>query len=75
MSSTNPILVPLNEAAAILGRCRRSLYDLIAINAIEAVKSGRCTLIRYESLKRYAASLPPAAIKFDDRARAKANGQ
>lgn len=74
MSSTDPILVPLNEAAVMLGRCRRSLYDLIAVNAIEAVKSGRCTLVKYESLKRYVASLPAATIKLDNRARVKAHG-
>ena len=75
MSSTNPILIPLNEAAAIVGRCRRSVYDLIAANKIAAVKSGRCTLVVFESLKNYAASLPAATIKFDDRARVKANRQ
>jgi hypothetical protein len=30
MTTSDRILVPLNEAAAIIGRCRRSLYDLIA---------------------------------------------
>lgn len=74
MSTSDPILIPLNQAAAIIGRCRRSLYDLIAIDAIRAVKSGRSTLVVYELLKQYAASLPQATIKFDERARVKANG-
>ena len=65
----DPILIPLNEAAAVIGRCRRSLYDLIAAGAIDAVKSGRSTLVKYDSLKAYAASLPTAKIKFDDRSK------
>jgi excisionase family DNA binding protein len=64
---SDPILIPLNEAASVIGRCRRSLYDLIAAGAIDAVKSGRSTLVVYDSLKQYAASLPTAKIKFDDR--------
>jgi excisionase family DNA binding protein len=66
---SDPILMPLNEAAAAIGRCRRSLYDLIASGSINAVKSGRSTLVVYDSLKQYAASLPAAKIKFDDRSR------
>jgi hypothetical protein len=74
MSRVDPILIPLNEAAAMVDRCRRSVYDLIADNKIAAVKSGRCTLVVFESLKSYAASLPAATIKLDDRARVKVNG-
>jgi len=66
---SDPILVPLNEAAAAIGRCRRSVYDLIAAGAIDAVKSGRSTLVVFKSLKQYADSLPAAKIKFDDRSR------
>jgi excisionase family DNA binding protein len=66
---TDPILIPLNEAASVIGRCRRSLYDLIAAGAIDAVKSGRSTLVVYDSLKQYADSLPTAKIKLDDRSR------
>ena len=69
MTTPDPILIPLNQAATVIGRCRRSLYDLIAAGSIDAVKSGRSTLVVFESLKRYADNLPVATIKFDDRAR------
>jgi hypothetical protein len=72
-TTTDPILIPLNQAAAIIGRCRRSVYDLIAVDAIKAVKSGRSTLVVYDSLKQYAASLPTAKIKFDDRTKRYSN--
>jgi excisionase family DNA binding protein len=71
----DPILIPLNEAATVIGRCRRSLYVLIAAGTIEAVKSGRSTLVVYDSLKQYAASLPTAKIKFDDRSKRYANAR
>jgi excisionase family DNA binding protein len=60
---SNPILIPINEASALIGKCRRGVYQLIATNQIRAVKSGRSTLIVYESLQRYVESVPPAKIK------------
>ena len=64
-----PLLVSINEGAVIIGRSRRTTYELIAAGALKAVKSGRSTLLVYNSLKQYAASLPAAKIKLDDRAR------
>jgi excisionase family DNA binding protein len=66
---TDSILVPINQGAAIIGRSRRTTYGLIAAGVLKAVKSGRSTLLVYESLEQYAASLPAAKIKLDDRAR------
>jgi excisionase family DNA binding protein len=60
---SSPILVPINEASALIGKCRRGIYQLIATGEIEARKSGRSTLVVYESLMRYVDSLPAAKIK------------
>jgi len=60
----DPILVPVKDSADILGQSRTTIYELIAAEKIKAVKSGRSTLIVYESLKQYAASLPSAKIIY-----------
>lgn len=60
----DPILVPVKDSADILGQSRTTIYELIAAEKIKAVKSGRSTLIVYESLKQYAASLPAAEITY-----------
>ena len=64
MSELQPLLVPINKASAIIGKCRRGIYQLIAADQLKAVKSGRSTLIVYESLKQYAANLPVAKFKM-----------
>jgi hypothetical protein len=63
MSELQPILVPISQASVIIGKCRRGIYQLIATDQLKAVKSGRNTLVVYESLKQYAASLPAAKIR------------
>ena len=45
------------------GKCRRGIYQLIATDQLKAVKSGRSTLVVYESLKQYAANLPVAKFR------------
>jgi excisionase family DNA binding protein len=60
---SSPILIPINEASTLIGKCRRGVYQLIATEQIKAVKSGRSTLIVYESLMRYVDGLPTAKIK------------
>ena len=67
----DPILVPVKDSADILGQSRTTIYELIAAEKIKAVKSGRSTLIVYESLKQYAASLPSVKIIYG---RGKRNG-
>lgn len=61
--NNSPILVSIDEAAERIGLCRRTVYQLIATDRIQAVKAGRSTRVIFESLKQYAASLPPAKIK------------
>jgi excisionase family DNA binding protein len=67
--TTDPVLVPLNQAATMIGQHRRTIYSLIAAGRIKAVKSGRSTLVVYDSIKQYIASLPPAQFKLDARAK------
>lgn len=64
---TNPILVPIKQASAIIGRCHRSIYEMIATDKIKAVKSDGRTLVVYSSLLAYADSLPEAKVKADTR--------
>jgi hypothetical protein len=63
MNDIQPILIPIAQASAVIGKCRRGIYQLIARDQIKAVKSGRNTLVVYESLKEYAANLPAAKFK------------
>jgi hypothetical protein len=39
------------------------IYELMATGALKAVKSGRNTLIMYDSIREYVANLPAAKIK------------
>jgi hypothetical protein len=64
-----PILCSIEAAEALIGRGRRSIIDAVARGSIQAVKSDRRTLIVVQSLRDYAASLPKAVIKPDNRAR------
>ena len=64
---TDPILVPIKQASQIIGRCNRSIYEMIATDKIKAVKSDGRTLIVYASLLEYADSLPLAKVKPDTR--------
>jgi hypothetical protein len=57
-----PILVPVKQASAMIGRGTQAIYDLIGGGKIRAVKSDGRTLIVVESLHEYAASLPPAKV-------------
>ena len=65
---TDPILVPIKQASAIIGRCHRSIYEMIATDKIKAgFKSDGRTLVVYSSLLAYADSLPEAKVKADTR--------
>jgi hypothetical protein len=63
MSSLSPILCRIPQAATMISRCERFIYEAIATGQIEAVKSNKRTLVVVESLYRYAAALPRAKIK------------
>jgi excisionase family DNA binding protein len=60
---SEPILITIDQTSALIGRCRRGIYQLIATDQIRAVKSGRATLVVYESLKQYVDNLPAMKCK------------
>jgi hypothetical protein len=55
-----PLLCSIQAGTAIIGRSERFIIDAIARGMIRAVKSDRRTLLVVQSLRDYAASLPPA---------------
>jgi excisionase family DNA binding protein len=63
LAGRDPILVPVNQASAIIARSPRMVYEMMAAGELRAVKSGRNTLILYDSIKEYVAKLRPAKIK------------
>ena len=67
-----PLLCTIPQAAAAIARGQRFIYEAIATNKIQAVKSDGRTLIIVESLRTYVAGLPPAKIKAVIRKRRKA---
>ena len=58
-----PILYTINDATTASGLARSRLYALMGEGLISAVKAGRRTLIKADSLNAYIASLPTALIR------------
>jgi len=58
-----PITGTILEACRISGLSRPTLYRLLGVRKIKAVKCGSRTLIRLDSLREYLDSLPPASIR------------
>jgi hypothetical protein len=63
MNDFQPMLISVDRVSDLIGKCRRSVYQLIATDKLEAVKAGRNTLVIYDSVKRYVDSLPAAKFK------------
>jgi hypothetical protein len=63
LAGLEPICVPVPQASAIIAKCPRLIYELMASGELKGVKSGRSTLVLYESLKDYVATLPVAELK------------
>jgi len=61
--SLPPILCGIPQAADMIGRGTRFIYEAIATGQIEAVKSDKRTLVVVDSLHKYAKRLPAAKIK------------
>ena len=57
------ICAPPSEACRISGISRSELYRRMAAGQIQAVKSGRTTLVLIDSLRTHLASLPPATFR------------
>lgn len=53
---TEPLAVPISEAATILGIGRSTLYKLLDTKEINRVKIGRRSVVPIASLKSYLAS-------------------
>jgi len=57
-----PIFLSIKRVSEIMGEGEWRTKELLALGAYEAKKSGRRTLITFESVKRRAASLPAATF-------------
>ena len=62
MTTADCLLAPIQDAAKYIGRSRSFIYQAIGDGTIKAVKSGARTLVKMESLRAYADTLPPAEI-------------
>jgi len=60
-----PILCTIPAAANLIGRGVTFIYEAVTDGKIRAVKSDKRTLVVVESLREYAASLPPAKINLN----------
>jgi hypothetical protein len=58
-----PLLMTIPTAAMMIGRGVTFIYAALSEGKIKGVKSDSRTLIVFESLREYAAKLPPAKIK------------
>ena len=58
-----PAFLPIPAACKFLGLSPASIYRIIGLGKLQAVKAGGRTLLVMQSLRDYAASLPPAKIK------------
>jgi hypothetical protein len=58
-----PALVPIKVGCEFLAVSPAEMYRLLGRGDVEGVKAGKRTLLRFQSLKIRAASLPPAKIK------------
>jgi hypothetical protein len=56
-------LFTIPDATRATGLCRSRLYNLLGDGSIEAIKAGKRTLIRAESLRSYIDTLPAATIR------------
>lgn len=60
---SEPMLVSLDEVSVLIGKSRRTVYELIATDKLKAVKAGRNTRVIYQSVKAYVDNLPAVKIK------------
>ena len=65
MTEIAPIFVSVKEAARILGLGTWSVYKLLDSQAITSQYQGTKRLVRFDSLREYADSLPTEAPKTE----------
>jgi excisionase family DNA binding protein len=63
LAGMQPLTVTVPQASAMINKSPRTIYELMATGELQAVKSGRNTLIVYDSLRQYVSKLPPVNIK------------
>lgn len=68
MEQTDTIAFTVNDAVKASGLTRTRLYVLLGENAIQAVRVGRRTLIKADSLRNYVNSQTPATFRRRGRA-------
>ena len=57
VNSIDPLFVPVNDGAKIIGAGRSKFYELVAEGKIPLVKLGRKSLVSVAALKEFAESL------------------
>lgn len=58
-----PIVATVARTSALSGLSRSEIYRLLGTGKIRGLKSGRSTLVDFESVRAHLASLPPAMIR------------
>jgi hypothetical protein len=58
-----PLALTIRQVEKATSESRSQVYNRIGRGEYTAVKSGRRTLVLYDSVKRHIGSLPPARIK------------
>jgi hypothetical protein len=58
-----PAFATVKDGCDFLAVSQAEMYRLLGLGVVEGVKAGKRTLLKVESLKARAASLPPAKIK------------
>ena len=58
-----PVAVTIANATRLSGLSRSEVYRLLAASKLQAVKSGRSTLVLMESVRAHVVSLPPAIFR------------
>jgi excisionase family DNA binding protein len=64
VSCPKPITATIPEVGRLTGLSRSKIYRLLALEKLQAVKSGRSTLVLMASVTEYLASLPPAKFRL-----------
>ncbi|PGH56492.1 excisionase [Azospirillum palustre] len=62
-SQSHPICVTIKDAVKMIGVGNTKFHELLNSGEIEAVKSGRQTLVLTSSLHKYVENLPRRPIK------------
>ena len=62
VNTLDPILVPIDDGAKIIGVKRTKFYSIVKEGSIPLVKIGRKSLVSVEALKAYVTSISQPAV-------------